>query len=166
MIFLDCGFYRGVALQKYIDAGLVDDSWTIYAFEPNPEIESDRKLIRKAVWTHDGTVTFQLGGRDDASSIKGTGPHGDPREIEVESIDFSKFVSELPDEFIICSLDVEGAEFPILEKMLEEGTIDRIGLLDVEFHHRLLHYKTQQDSQGLLDKLINRTAVRLKVPLN
>lgn len=163
MIYIDCGFYQGNALKIYKDKGLVDDSWTTYLFEPNPEIEGD--LIRKAVWTSDGEVTFQLGGRDDASSIKGTGPHGNPREIQVESIDFSKFVAGLPDEFIVCSMDIEGAEFPVLEKMLEDGTIDKIGLLDIEFHHRLLAWKTLEDAQTLLIKLMTRTAVRLKVDL-
>lgn len=165
MIYIDCGFYAGGALQKYKDSGIVGEPWLIYAFEPNPEIKSDRELIRKAVWISDGEVTFQIGGRDDASSIKGTGGHGDPRLIQVPSMDFSLFVAALPDEFTICSMDIEGAEFAVLEKMLDERTIDKIDILDVEFHHRLMADKSLEDAQELLTKLLTKTAVRLKVDL-
>lgn len=169
-IFLDCGFYVGVALQKYIDAGVVDDTWTVYAFEPSPEIEiTDTpipiEVIKKAVWTNDGKVTFQIGGRNDASSILGTSGHGDPKLVTVPSMDFSEFVAKLSKAYIICSMDIEGSEYRVLEKMLSKGTIDRINVLDIEFHDRLMADKTQQDSQELINKLMLRTAVRLKVPL-
>lgn len=174
MIFIDCGFYAGNALKSYKDRGIVDKAWTIYAFEPNPlldivtpieTLELPVRPFQKAVWTSDGEVTFQIGGRDDASSVLGTGGHGDPQLLKVPSIDFSKFVTDLPDEFIICSMDIEGAEFSVLEKMLEDGTIDKINILDVEFHHRLMENKTLEDAQELLIKLLTKTAVRLKVNL-
>lgn len=176
MIFIDCGFYVGNALKIYMEKGIVDESWTVYAFEPSPELEVEKRiedffpgmniqLIKKAVWTKDGSVSFQIGGRNDASSIKGTSGHGDPRIITVPSMDFSKFVSEL-DGFIICSMDIEGAEFSVLEKMLTEDTISKIDLLDVEFHHRLMLEKDQDDAQKIIDQLITKTAVKLKVGLN
>lgn len=168
-IFLDCGFYAGVALHKYIDAGVVDNSWKVYAFEASPEIEINTypwvEVIRKAVWTDTGEVTFQIGGRNDASSVQGTSGHGNPKLVTVPSIDFSHFVAKLPKGFIICSMDIEGSEYRVLEKMLNKGTIDRINILDIEFHDRLMLDKTIDDSQELIDKLIIRTAIRLKVPL-
>lgn len=165
MIYIDCGFYVGKALEKYQQFGLVDSNTTIYAFEANPELTVPNFVELAAVWTDNKGVTFQIGGRHDASSIQGTSGHGNPQLIQVPSIDFSKFVAELPDDYIICNMDIEGAEFPVLRKMLIEGTIDKIDLLDIEFHHRLMSDETPEDAQELIDQLIIRTAVKLKVPL-
>jgi hypothetical protein len=56
--------------------------------------------------------------------------------ISVESFDFSKWVVRefSLEDYVILSLDVEGAEFPILTKMLEDGTLNRLDRLYVEFH--------------------------------
>ena len=70
MIYIDCGYYAGMALQKWIDKGTVTKDWTIYAFECNPNIEAERELIRKAVWIEDGEMEFQIGGRHDAGHLK------------------------------------------------------------------------------------------------
>lgn len=166
MIYIDCGFYVGKALESYKEKGLLNDAW-IYAFEASPELEVPDFVRPEAVWIDDKGVDFQIGGRNDASSIKGTSGHGEPRLVEVPSIDFSKFVADLPDEYIICNMDIEGAEFTVLRKMLDEGTIDKIDLLDIEFHHRLMLDKTPQDSQELINEIITRgVALRLKVPLS
>ena len=165
MIFLDCGAYVGRALQRYQDEGVVDDTWIIYSFEPNPRIKG-KNLIRKAVWIEDGTVLFQISGREDSGSVEGTAGHADPEKIMVESFNFSKFVDNLPDEFIICSMDIEGAEFPVLDKMLKEHTINGIDLLDIEFHHRLVEDKTAADAERLIKQITERgVKVRLKVPI-
>lgn len=166
MIYIDCGFYVGKALEKYQELGLVNSDTTIYAFEANPELVVPDYVRAEAVWTDDKGVTFQIGGRNDASSIKGTSGHGDPKLVRVPSLDFSKFVSKLPDDYIICSMDIEGSEYKVLEKMLEEKTIDKIDFLDIELHHRMMSDYTEEDSQELINKLLARgIAVRLKVPL-
>ena len=143
-IFIDAGFYVGHALDYY--APLMDKDWLVYAFEPNPNLEVERsaarfpfevQFIKKAVWTEDGEMEFALGGRDDASHIKELRATTD-KTIKVPCIDFSKFVKELPDTTIICSMDIEGAEFPVLEKMLKDDTAKKLNVLDIEFHHRLL----------------------------
>lgn len=171
MIFLDCGFYSGYALRKWIDAQAVDDSWTIYAFEPNPGYPLKHRLdtfppinlIRKAVWIKDGTVNFHIGGRDDSASVAGTSGHSDFITKRVKCIDFSKFVSELPDDYIVCSMDIEGAEYQVLEKMLQDKTIDKINELDIEFHHRLMPDKDDDDSRELITQIRMRGVnVRLK----
>jgi hypothetical protein len=104
MIYLNCGYYAGNDWNRFEPA----PDWTIYAFEPNPELEVPDFVIRKAVWTEETEVDFAIGGRNDAASIKGTSGHSDPKMVKVQTIDFSKFVSELPDEPIICTMDCRG----------------------------------------------------------
>lgn len=150
-IFIDAGYYVGKALEYY--APLMDETWKVYAFEPSPNLEFDFsrfpfdvELIRKAVWIEDGELEFAIGGRDDASHIKSIRPTTD-KVIKVPCIDFSKFVAGL-EGTIVCSMDIEGAEFPVLEKMLAEGTAKKLALLDIEFHHRIIG-KDSQDASRL-----------------
>jgi FkbM family methyltransferase len=175
-IFLDCGFYAGHALRKYIEAGVVDKTWTIYGFEPNPDIEVesqlaqydvDIKLIKKAVWTKNGKITFHIAGRNDAAGIANLTGHHEPKEVEVKTFNFSKFVADLPPaDKIICSMDIEGAEYVVLEKMIKDKTIDRFDILDIEFHHRFMLDYDQTHSQALIDQIEAKgIEVKLKVPL-
>jgi len=181
-IYIDAGFYMGMTLQRYIDAGIIDKTWRIIAFEPNPDLTSEKKiedffgdydieLIRKAVWIEDGKVTFDIGGREDSGCIEGTAGHPDPKKITVPSIDFSKFVSEVAPYGktvrIIISMNIEGAEFKVLEKMLADDTIDNIAELDIEFHHRLMLDYTDKHARKLIKQIKKRgVEVTLKEALN
>lgn len=174
-IFLDCGFYAGNALKIYMDKGVVDDTWTVYGFDPNPDLETEKYLekfdfkvniIKKAVWTKNGKIPFHIAGRHDAAGIADLTGHTDPKEVMVSTINFSKFVADLPEANIICSMDIEGAEYVVLEKMLKDNTIDKIKVLDIEFHHRLMNDYTDVESQALIDQIVARgVKVKLKVPL-
>lgn len=167
-IFLDCGFYAGKALDYY--APLMDETWKVYVFEPNPNISIDTsrfpfevEIIRKAVWVDDRGVDFVIDDRDDASHVdRGV----ERKKIKVESIDFSEFVADLPEAEIICSMDIEGSEFPVLGKMIIDGTIKRIALIDIEFHHRLMEAYTEVDAQALIRAMQGEgVLVKLKIPL-
>lgn len=164
-IFLDCGQFDAVAIKQYV----VDDSWAIYSFEPDPKtLEGlpELTLIEKAVWIQDGEVKFGLDPLGQASHIMGLAGTDYENVIKVPSIDFSKFVSELPEAFIVCSMDIEGAEFPVLNKMILEGTIKRINVLDIEFHHRAMADYETEDARKLIQEISDLgIIVRLKVVL-
>lgn len=174
MIFIDCGFHIGNMLKIYLENGLVDDSWDIYLFDPNPEVRIEdivkqfpvkAKTYNKAVWTSKGKIDFAVSERHNASHVEGTTRHDNDQITAVPAIDFSKFLAELPDEYTICSMDIEGSEYPVLEKLIEERTIDKIDLLDIEFHHRFMSHKETQDSVDLTQQLLNRgVAVKLRIP--
>lgn len=178
--FLDCGYYAGKAIEYY--APFLDDSWTVIAFEPNEDLDVEKSIQRfkgigfkwvhflKAVWVEDTNKTFKVGGREDASCIKDLHPN-EPENIAEERtvacVDFSKFVAELPrDATIVCSMDIEGAEFPVLRKLLADGTASRLSLLDVEFHHRLLDGENEASASWLRQQLEGEgVLVKLKIPL-
>ena len=166
-IFLDCGQFDGVAIEQYC----VDDSWDIYSFEPNPKVNKHlpkHTLIKKAVWIKDGTVTFSVDPNYQASHIKGVAGTDYEKRKRVPCIDFSGFVSRLPgDALIVCSMDIEGAEFQVLRKMIEEGTIYQITVLDVEFHHRMMADEDDESARKLVQEISDLgVIVRLKVVLN
>lgn len=53
--------------------------------------------------------------------------------VEVEQIDLAEFLSRFP-RVALLKLDIEGAEVPVLERLLETGLLDRIGCVMVETH--------------------------------
>lgn len=169
-IFIDVGYYVGKALDYY--APLMDETWDVYVFEPNLELDVEESLkrfpfkatwIKAAAWTEDGEVEFRLGGRDDASHIDTIRASTD-RKVTVPCIDFSKFVRNLPEASIICSFDGEGAEYPVLRKMLAEGTAKRLNVLDIEFHHRLIP-EEDAASSSLLRRSLEAEGILVKLKL-
>lgn len=60
-----------------------------------------------------------------------------PETGKVEAIDFSKWVLEnfTEEDFIILKMDIEGSEYKVLPKMIEDGSIKFINNLIIEWHN-------------------------------
>ena len=81
---------------------------------------------RSAAWIHDGKVAFSEEG---ARSRVGDGP------ASVPCFDFSAWLkSEFPDGGVVVKMDVEGAEYELLERMCDDGTDKLVSELLVEWH--------------------------------
>jgi FkbM family methyltransferase len=186
-IFLDCGSHHLEGLTHFIDNNVIDESFEIHTFEANPACRVEERiktfkykdfnctLHNKAVWIEDGKIYFNQENHEQsrsgsptdgtsnldgwASSIDGIGfvYGGYSTPIEVESVDFSKFVKELPENAnIICKLDIEGSEFEVLRKMIDEGTINRISKFFVEFHERFMPNESVQSKDELVNQIRNK----------
>jgi FkbM family methyltransferase len=122
----------------------------LYGFDPWPglvegetEIDGTRVVLeRKAAWTEDGFVEFArvrgLRGWDSTvmreKNMRGEWSKSRSREvIRVPCFDFSEWLRRVPEPPVV-KLDVEGAEFPILEQMVREGTDALVSELLVEWH--------------------------------
>lgn len=165
-IFLDCGRFDGVAIHQYV----VDDSWEIYSWDvdPKPNLDLPRHTFaRKAVWIDDKGVKVSRDPMQQASHIRGVAGVEYEKTRKTPSFDFSKFVDELPlNDVTVCSMDIEGAEFPVLRKMIKDGTIHLIDVLDVEFHHRMMNDEDTESARKLIQEIDKLgVIVRLKVVL-
>jgi hypothetical protein len=110
----------------------------VFGFDPLLELplesqrEDDTSLIlcRAAAWLHDGTAGFVVNGN--GSRVQGDNG-------SVACFDFSRWLSDLrtshprPD-VIVVKMDIEGAEVPIVQRMIEDGTDKLIDELLVEWH--------------------------------
>jgi FkbM family methyltransferase len=180
-IFLDCGTHLCEGLVDFYNRGIIDDTYEIHTFEANPACNIEERIkqlplniipYNKAVWIEDGIVLFNqehhkkyntgspTDGYSDidgwASSIDGIGFHyrGYEDKIEISSIDFSKFVSELPnDANIICKMDIEGSEFYVLRKMIKEKTICKIKEIYIEFHERFMPAESEHSRQQIINDI-------------
>ncbi len=99
------------------------------------------QAIRGAfVWIEDGVKKLYLSTEySDGSSIysgKSSGGISEGLFVEVPCFDLSRWIRdsfELTDE-IILKLDVEGAEYAILDKLIRDGTIKYVNILCGELH--------------------------------
>lgn len=132
----------------------------IYVFEPNPAFHQSYEgtgmiLIKKAIWTGDCHMPMYMSKderqansslyEDKLSRVQGRllPNHWHEEKLTVECVDFSMWLKNMwkPYYNIIVKLDIEGAEYEVLFKMLRDGTIKLINTLYVEFHTETLQSK-------------------------
>lgn len=160
-IFLDCGTHMGEGLSKFIEQYNMDENWEIYSFEPNvflwqehvfQNMHDNIYYINKAIYVNDEYVTFNIAyPNTDASSIYkkhiGENYHG---SIEVECLDLSKFILNnfSKDDFIVIKMDIEGAEYAVLRKMIKDKSMNYINDLYVEFHSHKDEYAILENGEN------------------
>lgn len=169
-IFIDGGGNNCKSVQKYLRLSKFDK---VFVFEPNPifhesYVQSNFELIRKAIWIEDCVKLFYVSKDQNqvASSLieeklckvnSKIVPYWYEKPIQVECIDFSRWLLELSKEdniSITLKLDIEGAEFNVLRKMLDDGTIGLVDKLYVEFHSDTLPSKLEEEKK-LIQELKN-----------
>lgn len=178
-IFLDCGTHKGEGLTEFLNLNIIGDGYKVYCFEPNPNLTDESKLSditlndgkrvgdlvdiifsEKAVWIEDGFVEFVPLG-DHASHIMHMGHTNQEihtnkeKPVGVPSFDLSKFIDSLPyGSNITCKMDIEGAEFKVLRKLIEDGTIKRIKRIYVEFHPHFVIDESDDSTNKIINTII------------
>lgn len=148
-IFIDCGSNIGQSVSHFKTMSLYSPDFIIYCFEPLPcfdEMYKNRKDIifsNKAVWINNGEINFyiskKMGGIGSTLKKEKRSFHPDSKNpIRVECFDFSKWIINnfSKEDYIILKMDIEGAEYDVLEKMVNDGSIYYIKKAFVEFHAR------------------------------
>jgi FkbM family methyltransferase len=157
-IFIDCGFHLGEGLTDFTNLLNIDENWKVYIFEANPACDIFNKITSnlninvydKAVWVHSDGVIFNQENNNVSNSPKinstsildGWGScigelnssHTISNQVFVETIDMSNWITQFSGCEIYCKMDIEGAEFKILRKMIKDGTISMFTELWVEWH--------------------------------
>lgn len=148
-IFIDCGAHLGESVDFFLKRFSQADSFQIHSFECNPSsiehfkkrhnLKANVKLYEKAVWVNEEGLDFYLGLSDGCSAIKEkiTGNLDKQNPIRVESISLSKFIKEnfLSVDNIILKMDIEGAEYAVLNDLCDTGAIKYVKSLFGEWHH-------------------------------
>jgi FkbM family methyltransferase len=146
-IFLDCGTHYGEGLSNFANMFNMDKTWDIYSFEPNKYLWEEHnkqneneniKYINKAIYINNDTISFNIAyPNTDASSIY-KNHIGDNfyETLQAECLDLSQFILDnfSKDDFIVIKMDIEGAEYEVLRKMIKDNSILYINELFVEFH--------------------------------
>jgi FkbM family methyltransferase len=164
-VFIDCGANLGQSIDNFIDQWTDWQDYTILSYEANPRLvhHFDRfnalknvNFSPEAIWTYDGTVDFYLCNSGDASSsIIGTKLTGQLDKIPttVKCVDIDRIIRQYSkQDYIILKIDIEGAEYELLEYMLSKNTFELVNKLYIEFHTGKVH-RHEQDNINLLSRL-------------
>lgn len=147
-IFLDCGAWEGNSIVRFRELYPDHKEYKIYAFEPGPTALKKLRvnfqgveILPVALWTDDCERTLRTGdGRFSESSTlikaKRIRRYTKATNVKIQCIDFSKWVKKHcePEDHVVCKLNIEGAEYKVLSKMLEEGTDKLINEWWIEWH--------------------------------
>lgn len=164
-LFIDCGGHDGCSAIKFL---LENPNYDVISFEANPELwgyyeRIPTQLHKKAVYDYDGEVEFIIDpvDADGSSLIKEKNidfykkiKNEDCPRIIIECIDLSRFVKEIANDYeeVILKLDIEGAEYAILNKMLKDDTLRHVNKLFAEFHWNKIGM-AEEDHADLLEKV-------------
>ena len=148
-IFIDLGAYNGDTIDVALRLlGEFDD---VYAFEPlaGPCAEMERRfaennyhIYRSAGDIEEGESRFYVGHAhgDISSSLHVDNPNCDTDDYEeIHTIDFPKFLADTYAEHggncdVVLKMNIEGSEYRILERMLEDGSISLVNKLYCDWH--------------------------------
>ena len=150
-VYIDLGAHTGKTVLARCEE---HDDDRIWAFEPNPaclvhprwaEIArrwSHVTLLPVAAWIRDMARPFYRTASRLASESgtmmlgKGTGDLSYAAPIQVWAVDFSRWLVDHVSlkEHVTLKMDIEGAEYEVLERMLDGGSISWVDELLIEFH--------------------------------
>ena len=151
-LIIDAGANIGDLTSQFARTGA-----TVHAFEPDPlcyRILDERFANLPNVHLHhaglmDRATTFTLRTplahshfdaieSTIAASFFAPMPEGaETVETEVECVDVAEFISSLSRSVAILKMNIEGAEIPVLNRLIDTEVIDQVQLAVVQTHERL-----------------------------
>jgi len=170
-ICIDCGANIGLISQAFAEKGAL-----VYAFEPNPcafqileskfKTNPKIKLYKNAVSNKNDTLKlymYKYNCEDEVFWSQGASVYCSKDDVnkcdfvEVEAIDLCEFIKKINKPIDILKLDIEGAEYDILLKLIEEELYKKIKYILVETHDR--HIPEIIEKGNKVKKLINEKSI-------
>jgi FkbM family methyltransferase len=188
-VYLDLGTHFGQGLEHFIQMLNVDESWRVHTFEANPitykQFTEDAYkkypyviAHNEAVTDYDGTITVNIEtvpegdngmgtsviGLDKWNPWGGTLRENFTKTEEVPCVDLSRFIKDnfSENDRIFIKMDIEGSEFAVLQKLVDENLLDRINTLVVEWH---AHFYTNQEEMEVKKAELTKKLVDAGVQL-
>lgn len=157
-IFLDVGAYDGISTKAFKTTGLYKKyPWEIWAIEPSEAAERipkapDVTVIKSAAWLFDGEIDVYLTTPEGvtSNSLYHVEPYNKTKTTW-KCFNFSQWVKAnfKKSDYVIFSLDVAGSEIPLLESMINDGTIDLIDRLYVEISYEMIAKSPEEHDQNV-----------------
>jgi FkbM family methyltransferase len=163
-VFIDCGAHEGESIRTF--RKLFEDAaeYEMHSFEANPDLFTHfDKLAEltnftfhpKAVWKYDGVVNFYIdtlaGNSKSGSSINSKKKNLRSEPISAPCIDLANWITSNYSitDYIILKLDIEGAEYDLVEHLIGKNAFAYIDVLYIEFHSHKMDMSHDIDKQCL-----------------
>jgi FkbM family methyltransferase len=157
-IFLDCGAHDGCSIKMFADSTPDHSEYEVYSFECNEDrfkklsikgLEFDLLRfhpIQKAIWINSGKKEF------DGWSLKNTTNIDDKKGVD--ALDLSQFILDnfSKNDYIVLKMDIEGAEYKVIDKMDNDGSLSYISKIYGELHGPKRGYSIE-DNNKLLNQI-------------
>lgn len=173
-LFIDCGSNLGQGYTYFRDY-FTPNLYDAILIEPNPNCMTvvrekfksfdNIEYIEAAAWINEDQLNFfglvenERGDTSDGGSIiedhNSTLYKADvENSITVESISFSKLIEDKKDLYgqVVVKMDIESAEYKVLEDLINTDAIKYIDLMFIEFHHQ--YFKDKQKDYIKLEKTL------------
>lgn len=163
-IFIDCGAHLGQTIDCFkLSNAYKNNKWDIYSFEAINDLSKiiskkhpDINVINKAIWINDGNINFYqtkikknyikneelLYGQGSSLMVeKISGELDKENPILIPCIDLSNWIKNNfnKDDNIWLKIDIEGAEYEVLNHLIETNIISYINKLFIEFHYNKIN---------------------------
>lgn len=161
-IFVDIGSHEGQTIEEVVKPEYGFDR--IYALEPMPEQyralrrafmgDPRLKMLNVGLGTLTGMSVMYGNNEQLEASLYITKDDVDPTvQTAVDIMDARAFFLSLPEGEVFVNMNCEGAELPILTRLLDTGAISRINYLLVDFDIRKIPEvaKAEEDLRAGLD---------------
>ena len=145
-IVFDVGGYMGEWSENIINRY----NPTVYIYEPikkyydqiAEKFKSNKKVLVCHFGLSDANKETNINLLEDASSIHG---EGDKKET-IRLVNFSDFIKEKNiNKVDLIKINIEGAEYDLLEGMIKDGSIKICHNIQVQFHRSMLDSKNRRD---------------------
>jgi FkbM family methyltransferase len=175
-IYIDLGCADGDSIQSFYQwCRLIAPAheWEIFGFDPNPDYSQRWERIkathkfksiefsRAAALNFDGEAKFTKRDRPAGSSVVpekydyGQGPI-----LPVPCFDFSNWLQHFsPQDYIVLKVDIEGAEFALLDKMIGDMAMHYPKKLFIEWHDEKLNGEGWHERRAKIEDTLNALGV-------
>jgi len=147
-VFIDLGAYRGATIGSFRRSrAFVEGQTAIYAWECNPHLADvdygeGVTVVRAAAWVADGELPFYISRvrpeKVQGSSVcknKRTGNLDVENPVVVQTIDFARWLGQFAAvDHVVVKMNIEGAEYDVLEHLCDTQAIRLIDVLHVQWH--------------------------------
>lgn len=154
-IFLDCGAHNGCSVEMFCSAYPDYSEYEIYSFECdenrfNQLVQKGLELgldnfhpSKKAIWITNGKKVF------DGWQFQNTTTEDD--STGVETLDISEFILDnfSKEDYIVLKMDIEGAEYQVIDKMYQDGSLSYISKFYGELHGPKKGYSVEDNNKIL-----------------
>jgi len=174
-ILIDCGSNYGQGFTELSKKLLIDDTWKVIMYEPNKDCYNF--LIKKykefidinncGVWNKNAIMTFNIPDPRTNNNTQGStflgqeifsnhisNGYGYVDQYEVNTIDLATVIESYKNYEIYLKLDIEGAEYDVLEHLIKLDLIKPIEKIFVEFHNRFVKPELQNEYNSRYNSII------------